>query len=113
VQPPAFARRAAVRRAAIDRCLLPAAPQQRFARKNRQTDGRTDGRTDDRCIDPAPHTMLNVTDAAGVTAVSIICASLFAQIAAPKQDVKTKEKERHDANLTKLCTAMQQRLYFT
>ena len=78
-----------------------------------QTDRRTDGRTDDRCIDPAPHTMLNVTDAAGVTAVSIIYASLFAQIAAPKQDVKTKEKERHDANPTKLCTAMQQRLYFT
>ena len=39
---PAFARRAAVRRAAIDRYLPPAGPQQQTC-SDRQTDGRTDG----------------------------------------------------------------------
>ena len=40
---PAFARRAAVRRAAIDRYLLPAAPQLQSLRTERQADRRTDG----------------------------------------------------------------------
>jgi len=56
---PAFARRAAVRRVAIDRYFLPAAPQQQFAGKYIRTDGQTDEKTDvrtpDRCIDPALH----------------------------------------------------------
>ena len=64
---PAFAGRAAVRRAAIDRYLLPAIPQQqtcgtgccgpRLGQTEGQTDRRTDGRKHVRCIDPASHSM--------------------------------------------------------
>ena len=50
---PAFARRTAVRRVAIDRYLLPAGPTaanlQRWAHAG--TDRRTDRRTPDRCVD--------------------------------------------------------------
>ena len=48
---PAYARRAAVRRAAIDQYLLPAGPEQQTLLL--WTDRRTDGRTPDKCIDPA------------------------------------------------------------
>jgi len=58
-------------RAAIDRCLLPAGPEQQTrrplqrraaaklwdGRTDGQTDRRSDGRTPDSFIDPAPHTL--------------------------------------------------------
>jgi len=48
-----FARRAAVRRAAVDRYLL----QGRATAAKFAAVGQTDGQTPDRCIDPAPHTI--------------------------------------------------------